>query len=129
MGMYTELILGCELKKETPQYVIDSLMFIIGESEEKPKEFPFEEGSRECWLLRGGSYYFAVRDQKPLFFKDSISKQWVLSTRSNIKNYCNEIENFLEWLKPYIDSGSGGRDMYAIVTYEEQDEPTIHYLN
>jgi hypothetical protein len=53
----------------------------------------------------------------------------VLSTRSNIKNYKQEIETFLEWIKPYINGGSGSRNMYAIVIYEEQDEPTIYYLH
>jgi len=60
---------------------------------------------------------------------DDISKSWHLSTRSNIKNYEQEIQTFLEWIKPYIDGGSGGRDMYAIVIYEEQEELDIYYLH
>ena len=35
---------------------------------------------------------------------------------------------FLEWIKPFVDSGSGNRDMYAITIYEGQSEPTIYYL-
>ena len=58
-----------------------------------------------------------------------IDKNWVISTRSNIKNYGNEIEAFLEWIKPYIDGGSGERDMYAIVIHEQSNEPKIYYLN
>ncbi len=53
---------------------------------------------------------------------------WVLSSRSNIKNHNRDIETFLEWIKPFIDSGSGKRDMYAIKISEEQSEPTIYYL-
>ena len=49
-------------------------------------------------------------------------------TVTNIKNYESEIQTFLEWIKPFIDSGSGDREMYAITISEEQSEPTIHYL-
>ena len=62
-------------------------------------------------------------------YKDNITDSYVLSTRSSIKNYANEIETFLDWIKPYIESGSGYRDMYAIVTYEEDETPKIYYLN
>ena len=44
------------------------------------------------------------------------------------KKLRGEIEMFLECIKQYVEGGSGGRDMYAIVTYEEDDEPTMYYL-
>ena len=127
MGMYTELIFGADLKKETPQSVIDTLSYIIGNTADKPRDFPFPDGRLE-WLLRGGSYYFAVNEPVSKMWEDS-SGCWRISTRSNIKNYGSEIEEFLSWIKPYIDGGSGARDMYAIVTYEEFNEPEIYYLH
>ena len=105
MGMYTELILGAELNKDTPKLVIDSLKYMIGETEEKPDEFPLPDGRCE-WLLQGGSYYFAVSSPVSKMWKDEIDRCWHISTRSNIKNYSNEIETFLEWLEPYSDEGS-----------------------
>jgi hypothetical protein len=128
MGMYTELIFGADLKTDTPENVIEALKFMIGDTEEKPKDFPLPESGCE-WLFRGSSYYFGVTAPVSKMWKDHISKNWVLSTRSNVKNYEDEIESFLEWIKPYIDSGSGVRDMYAIVTYEDAKEPTIYYLH
>ena len=128
MGMYTELIFGASLKKDTPKEVIESLKYIIGETKEKPINFPLPEGRCE-WLFQGSSYYFAICKPVNKMWKDDMSKRWVLSARSNIKNYLNEIETFLEWVKPYIDSGSGSRDMYAVVIYEEADSPEIYYLN
>jgi hypothetical protein len=127
MGMYTELIFGAELKKDTPNQVIEALKYMIGETKEKPSDFPLPDGRCER-LFQGGSYYFAINNSATKMWLDDIDEQWHISTRSNIKNYESEIETFLEWIKPYIDSGSGGRDLYAITIYEEQDTPSLYYL-
>ena len=128
MGMYTELIFGADLKKDTPKEVIEALKYMMGETEEKPSSFPLPDGRCE-WLFRGSSYYFGVSKAVSEMYEDNITDSYVLSTRSSIKNYANEIETFLDWIKPYIESGSGYRDMYAIVTYEEDETPKIYYLN
>ncbi len=127
MGMYTELIFGASLKEDTPDQVINALKYMIGETKEKPIDFPLPAGRCE-YLLESGSYYFGVNKPVSSLRYDKIRDYWVISSRSNTKNYENEIETFLEWIKPYISSGSGSRDMYAIVIYEEQSEPTIYYL-
>ena len=126
MGMYTELIFGATLKAETPSAVIEALQYMIGDIEDKPDNFPLPDGRCE-WLLRGRSYYFGVSEPVSKIVKNKWS--WVVSTRSNIKNYKGEIECFLEWIKPYIEVGSGARDMYAIVIYQEEETPTIYYLH
>ena len=128
MGMYTELIFGAELKKETPEQVINALKYIIGELEDKPDDFPLPEG-RCKYVLNGSSYYFGVSESLSKIWFDEISKSWKISSRSNIKNYENEIEKFLEWIKPHIERGSGAKNMYAITIYEEDFEPTIYYLH
>jgi len=128
MGMYTELIFGAELKKETPKQVINALKYIIGELENKPNDFPLPKGRCE-YVLKGCSYYFAVSESLSKIWFDEISKSWKISSRSNIKNYENEIEKFLEWIKPHIERGSGAKDMYAMTIYEEDFEPIIYYLH
>jgi hypothetical protein len=128
MGMYTELIFGAQLNKDTPVEVIESLKYMIGEIKEKPNNFALPEGSFE-WLFQGGSYYFAINESVNKMWLDNIDKCYHISTRSNIKNYGNEIEKFLEWIKPYIVGGSGNREMYAITMYEDSDLPNIYYLN
>ena len=127
MGMYTELIFGASLIKDTPDQVINALKYMIGDIKEKPEDFPLPEG-RCAWLFRGGSYYFGVNEPVSKMWYDDNSNNWRISTRSNIKNYDGEIETFLEWIKPFIHQGSGYRDMYAIVTYEEAESPTIYFL-
>jgi len=126
MGMYTELIFGAELKRETPKEVIETLRYMIGDVEEKPKNFPFESFRNP---LLGGSFYFAVSTAVSKMWQEKVHGVWRISTRANIKNYDGEIEEFLKWITPWIDSGSGYNDMYAIVIYEESTEPTIYYLH
>lgn len=124
--MYTEIIFGASLKSDTPKQVIDALKYMIGETKEIPEDFPFEEG-RHYYLFNSASYYFGICEPVCKMWFDEIGKNWILSARSNIKNYCNEIETFIEWIKPFIESGSGKRNMFAVVTYEEQEEPTFYY--
>jgi hypothetical protein len=97
MGMYTELILGAKLKKETPEDVINTLKFMIGM--DTPENFiPIVDFGRNP--LIGGSFYFAVSSPVTNMYKSDIDEEWQISTRANIKNYNDEIEKFLEWLKP-----------------------------
>ena len=98
MGMYTELILGAELKEDTPKDVIETLRYFAGEIE-RPEKLAVDLGMN--WpILRGGSYYFAVNHPVVKMWFDDIGGSWKISSRNNIKNYGNEIENFLAWLKP-----------------------------
>ncbi len=130
MGMYTELILGAKLKSETPPEVIATLKFMCQGGDGVPPEgYPFPLSGRYNWMFTMGSYYFGVTHAvPPLLQYDDIGRQWIIATRSNLKDYSNEIETFLAWLEPWIAQGSGRKDFYAIVCYEEATEPTIYYL-
>lgn len=127
MGMYTEFIFGARLKENTPQDVINTLKYYCGQLEEMVG-LAFKTKSGRNPLNNGGSYYFGVINTTPQMLYDSIAKSYIISSRTNLKNYEDEIEDFLKWIKPYCDSGSGSNEMYAIVTYEEQDIPTMYYL-
>jgi hypothetical protein len=129
MGMYTELIFGASIKKDAPQIVINTLHYLVNGT----KLFEFVEIEKSVTegrnvLNGGGSYYFGVCDGVAKMWFDDNRKEWIVSARHNIKNYEGEIDTFLEWVKPFIDSGSGEREMYAIKIHEEQAEPTIYYL-
>ena len=50
---------------------------------------------------------------------DKIAGEWVLSFRSSCKNYSDQLEEFVKWIKPYIRSGTGDGEIYAIITVEE----------
>ena len=129
MGMYTEIIFGAGFKKNLPEQVVSTLAELAKGNDliENIPDHPFFRAERTWLMTSGGSYYFPGTAQ-PKFWFDDIAHQWFLQFRSNIKNYNQEIEKFLDWIKPYIEQGSGSRNFYAIVTYEE-GEPTVYYLN
>ena len=53
-----------------------------------------------------------------------------ISTRANLKNYKRQIEKFIEYIKPYIEQGSGfDHNIFAYVQYEEAEFPTIYALD
>lgn len=130
MGMYTELILGCRLSKDAPKILTDSLDYVINGKEddlvsEEVKDFvvKYDLG----YLCHSASYYFGQCLPTSLFCYDKISKQWVLSIRSNLKNYEGQIENFLDYISEYVTKGSGyENEIYAYVQYEEDAFPTIY---
>lgn len=123
MGTYTELIFGVALKENTPTSVIDTLHYMVNPNVGEPLhvDFPHQH------LLRGCSEYFPVEAESRMW-QHPIRKRWHISTRSNIKNYNKEIEQFLEWIKPYVESGSGFNDIYAMTICEDDAIPTIYSL-
>ena len=129
MGMYTELIFGATLKEKTPTYVIQALDCIINDSvttnlSDEAKQFIDEYSLKK--LIWCSSYYFGAHSNKPSFTFDKIANRWCISFRANCKNYQNEIEKFIGFIKPYVEYGSGPTNIFAIVQYEEDDYPTLY---
>ena len=128
MGMYTELILGCELKAETPKEIIEAIKDLLGDDQERVQKAIDQIGLTRNPIV-GASYYFGVSSGQSYFRVEPHANAYVLSTRSNIKNHSGDIEIFLKWLKPYIKTGSGSKDIYAIVIYEESSAPVLYCLD
>lgn len=125
MGMYTELIFGASLKEDTPLEIIETIQQLVNCTlEEGNPNAPFFTGRN---VLRGCSAYFGVSHSVVSFGKAEYCDHWELSSRASIKNYGGEIEDFLIWIGPYIESGSGWNDMIAITIYEEDETPKIWY--
>lgn len=126
MGMYTELHLNTELVKDTPETVIDALQFMLGETEAEPKiDHPLFDTDRWSFMLRSDSYYFDADTHSTLKL-DDINGKYYLCIRCNVKNYCSEIEKFLDWIKPYLDKYPG--DFLGFKRYEETETPTLLYF-
>lgn len=133
--MYTELIFGAAIDTTRLTDVdLKALEYLFKPEidwDDVPQELPdhpFFKCDRWGAITRCSSCYFAVIQNPSIYHIDSIPKRLELSSRANLKNYDNEIEKFLDWIHPHIEQGSGDRDFYAIVCYEEQDKPTIYYL-
>ena len=125
MGMYTELVLGVNIKDDTPNEVITVLRHMvynpnINSVVELP-DHPLFATSRWKHMLRSCSYYFSGGSHTELV-KDQFDF-WKLSIRCNLKNYDDEINKFWNWIQPYVET----KGHVGHFRYEEDDEPTLMY--
>ena len=115
MGMYTELQLNCELKK-----CDIGVAFALGETE---VNCGFD--NVWCGMLQGESSYFPYDAQSSCTLNKW--EETFLNIRCNIKNYKNQLEEFLAYLHPLIDAIEG--DFLGFIRYEEHDIPTLIYYD
>lgn len=124
MGMYTELFISTRIVDD--KKVIDILKYMIGETDimsELPDHKLFKVCDRWDFMLKCSSYYFVPRVIHLLEY-DDIGKYWCFINRSDFKNYDNEVNLFIDWIKPYLADKD---EMFAYSRYEEDKEPTIYY--
>lgn len=129
MGMYTQLVMGVNVKGDAPKEVIEVLEYMLNhEMGEQPKvelpSHPLFQSGRWRYMLMCDSYYFDGQTVSKMDW-DEIGKEWNLSIRCNLKNYDNEIENFCDWINPYIST----EGFIGYKQYEEADDPTLIYRN
>ena len=125
MGMYTALSLGVQFRRDTPADVIDTIEYMVtGRRERAADEYssralhPFFSTDRWPALLRCDSYYF---DWQTDYHFGPDQGRYYLTGVSNLKNYSNEINLFLDWIEPHLDThGYLGWKMY-----EEDVAPTL----
>ena len=128
MGMYTELVMACELPKDTPEKIINIIKYMLGEIDECPniieERDPLFNTTRWRCMLRSSSYSFIKSRATSSLWYDGIAKQYILSIWCNLKNYDEEVDKFLNWIINYTTS-------YGFVgykRYEEFDNPTLIYF-
>lgn len=126
MGMYTEFHFNTELKTDTTPEVLDVLRFMVGDVEEEPPtpDAPLFSTDRWRHMLRMDSYYFSADTHSTL--RHDHQGGWYLCIRCNLKNYCGEIEKFVEWIRPYLDKLPG--EFLGFYRYEESETPTLVYM-
>ena len=126
MGMYTELVMACELKGNVPEEVIETLKYMVGDSEYLATVPVHALFTTDRWksMLRMDSYYFDGDTNSTLRY-DDIGKLYSLTIRCNLKNYCGEIEKFLNWIVQY----SYTCGFVGYTRYEESENPTLIYFN
>ena len=122
MGTYTELVLKCTLKNDLPQKVDAALRYLFCDNYPTPTELPDHEFFKKPrWEAVGksGSYYHCPR---PLYFYDGK----YLFTRTDLKNYDDEIATFLDWLMPYMSCPPG--KFIGWVFCEQSREPEFIHM-
>ena len=121
MGMYTEIFVNLDLKKETPQEVINVLkaMCDMDDGAECLKDKP----QRWSYLFNDGSFYTPMTSCRRLIYHESLG-QYSLIGKGDIKNYGGEIQEFFEFIKPWCANSDAFIGYYR---YEEDREPTLVY--
>jgi len=121
MGMYTEIFINTDLKKNTPDSIIEVLKSMCALDCSNPALT--EHPARWAYLFNNGSYYTPNTSVASLTF-DDIAKQYSLLGKGDIKNYEGEIEKFFAWIRPWCDD-----EFIGYMRYEEDKEPTLIYAD
>jgi hypothetical protein len=104
MGTYTELLLKCRIVDGIPEDVNSILEFLFGSRRVTiPNPLPDHPFFRlQNWdaIGRSASYYHVP-------CTSNYYKAPYLFSRSDLKNYQNEIQAFLDWIMPYLNEPDG----------------------
>ena len=122
MGMYTHLVLNVTFEEDTPQEVIDTIRYMVGDTDVEPSKQNHKlfECDRWAFCLRCDSAYFMGCTSTS--FENKFGT-WYLTVNSNCKNYSSEYQRFLDYIRPYI----AYKEFLGFIRYEEYDHPTLIY--
>lgn len=124
MGMYTEISLRLEFKRDVPEDVLKTVQSMLYDPEpETACKHALFETPRWAFMLQCHSYYHVPYSSNDMR-QDEISGDWYLVSRSDFKNYDNEAELFFDWIAPYVEDG-----MMGYTLYEEDEKPTVFINN
>ena len=124
MGMYTELYMSATLSEDTPAQVLDILKYLFNDAH-APESLPDDEFfkcGRWDFIGNSNSHYFTPFSLSRLIELDYTSGYY-FTTRSDLKNYDNEIAKFIKWIMPYLDGEEGNH--LGHFRYEEDIAPTF----
>jgi hypothetical protein len=126
MGMYTEFVLVAKVRGDAPAEVIEMLKVMCtggaNEVDLSNLNHPFFSLGRAPWMLQCSSYYHTPASVSQ-FEHNDIGKFWTLIVRCDLKNYEDEIDQFVDWVTPYLDVYEN--DHLGWKKYEEDTVPTL----
>lgn len=123
MGMYTELFVEGTLRGTAPQAVKDVIHRLFDPNADRSDDtcaidHPFFKASRWAAIGNCSSYYHIPYSLSGTNVSE-VTNQLSFISRSDLKNYGNEIELFINWITPYCERLRGWH------WYEEAPEPTV----
>ena len=133
MGHYTEFVFAAKLKKNIPMNVIHTLVCTITEDDNitttRLPNHPLFKTDRWTHIGSQSSQMFGYTRALSSVVTDQIDHQIIVSIRCSLKNYQGEIEKFVDWIKPYVESGSGDCNLLGYSIEEGGDAPVLYYLH
>lgn len=105
MGQYTQLHFNCKIKKLTLEELRLLRIMLEGEKDDEVDnidlpDHPLFSTRRWHFMLRSDSDYFHEDSRR--LIQELEDGNYYLSVLSNFKNYDDEINQFLDWIQPYI---------------------------
>lgn len=140
MGMYTEVVLAVEFRKDTPPEIINWIRYLVNEKDpeitqpvKRPDHplFRDRKSSAPVYVdLFHGNNGAAFPGNGYLRFEfQDRSQSWHLTIRSALKNYQKEVEALLMFLMPYAEPNGyagyyrfEGDEYPSLVFYPELDK-------
>jgi len=110
MGMYTQFIIECKLKEETPYKIIECLEDMINDIDNDLFTYNRNPLNNYC---ESNKYFKSFKDL-------------VLKAHGDIKNYQTDIDRFTDFIKPYVEIGFLENNSFAKSLYEGYDEWTYY---
>ena len=121
MGMYTELVLKARVKHDLPADIEAVLQYLFndaGAGEPLRPHHEFFQCSRWAAIGSCSSHYHIP-------WATSRYAGGHIFSRSDLKNYEGEIDKFIDWISPYLETSNG--DCIGWGWYEEDAAPTLLY--
>lgn len=130
MGMYTEFFFAAEVDRVAADQLDE---FVNDNDSGAPKsDHPFFSTPHAQMLLVGWSAYSSGHPLEAKWSEEeyaSADRPTVqMTVRSSLKNYGDEIGQFLRFITPHVVRGAGDREFVGYSLYEEDVTPTTYYI-
>lgn len=128
MGMYTELVLKCEVSGDSPDIVKNVVRHLFGGGD-RPEQIPEHEFFKcHRWSSIGsGSSAYHLPEAISNVFKYDWDESLYVFSRSDLKNYDDEIAKFVDWITPHLVAH--GETCIGWSWYEDDEKPTLIVIN
>lgn len=126
MGMYTELVVKFNVRDDIPDDVFNMINYLFGNRSGGVPDIPVHDFFKtQRWEFIGtcGSFYHHPEALSQVYAPVWSPRDLYVFSRSDLKNYGNEIDLFVDWITPYVRAEPG--DCIGWKWYEENQVPEL----
>ena len=123
--MYTEVYVNVDLKKETPNEVLSVLAAMCEDGDKRALDV-LDKPEKWKRLFYDGSFYTPLTSSRNLTYNEH-NNSFSLLGKGDIQNREGEIQQFFDWIKPWVVGSPG--DFIGYWRYEEDQVPELVFLD
>ena len=132
--MYTKFNVIIPLKNDIPKNIKELLYEMIEygttSSKDESIEHEFFNGKTRPFFARCNSYYFTGTSNSSIqYANEEEKKDMVLHIDCDFKNYNNDIDLFLDFVKQFIEYTNYFPMFLGYSQYEEDANPTLYFYD